>query len=575
MENHGRSKIDLVYIVSSVIIAITLAFSLVFTMMIYRLQEKSGQNVKLLLIQNQTIESLSRKVLQVNLLNSDTANPDREFNIYNLSLEIKSQLEVLTDSAEVMLAGGTLRFNREPESFHPIPAKYYEKVRKIKLLINAFVQVKSDLLKPGIHDRQARLELLTSIIGQLSVKNEAIHRDLKKISAKNARLFLVTVVVTTLLVVASFIILTSFTLHFLHGLRTVNGRMITRMQEFTTGKMDLTLRLNYQSQDEIGRLADGFDRFTASVQEVVAKTKSLNAVLQRTSENMMSLVEEISASTQEVTANVATVSNNASQQKEHTVSTAKTIQEQSESLREFLTTLPAIIEVARSTNATAKKGEETIQTALEKINLIFNVFDQNVQQVRELSTTTQEIHKVLEVIEQISQKTNLLSLNAAIEAARAGEAGSSFAVVADEIRALADQSRESTKQISGLVQRIQAQNQATMNSLAEGTSNVTQGRECMTESRHSVNQINEAVLNLESKISAMGSISQTQLELTDFVRENMREVISFAEDNASALEGISVSMDELNKSMAEINTSIQRLSSAASSLDESTHNLKT
>ncbi len=358
------------------------------------------------------------------------------------------------------------------------------------------------------------------------------------------------------------------------GLHQIGQGMMKTMQDFSRGNVDLTTRLDYGAEDESGKLAASFNQFIESIQTIVFQTKSLTETLQRISEHLSSLAQETSAATEEVTSNISSVATNAEQQREHTVNSAKTIQEQSLSLKEFLTALNESSNLARLTHTTAENSGKIIQSAIEKINLLFNIFDQNAHQVEALSGTIQEIDQVLEVITQIAEQTNLLALNAAIEAARAGDAGRGFAVVADEIKKLAEESGDATKQIAALVMRIQAENRTTVDSMHDGTKHVTSGREAMTESEKSLTTIVESVSNLEQRVASMSSLSQSQLERTDMVQSNMKEVISFAEDNASALEEIAASMEELNNSMTTVTSSIQEISTAAASLQEATRNMK-
>ncbi|MCK5241091.1 methyl-accepting chemotaxis protein [bacterium] len=343
------------------------------------------------------------------------------------------------------------------------------------------------------------------------------------------------------------------------------------------GAGDLKYIINVNTSDEIGLLARAFNNmnhFLGSIQTAIFRTKSLTETLRRISEHLLSLSEEISAATQEVTSNISSVATNAEQQREHTVNSAKTIKDQANSLKEFIISLDEARNLARITHSTAEDGGRIIQSAIKKINLLFTIFDQNVHQVSELSGTIQEIDQVLEVITQIAEQTNLLALNAAIEAARAGDAGRGFAVVADEIKKLAEESGDATKQIGALVQRIQIENRAAVESMTDGAKHVTSGRESMTESEKSLSTIVKSVSNLEQRVANMSTLSSSQLERTDTVQSNMREVIAFAEDNASALEEIASSMEELNNSMAEITSSIQEISSASSYLQEAIRKMK-
>lgn len=344
---------------------------------------------------------------------------------------------------------------------------------------------------------------------------------------------------------------------------------------FSNGTVDLNHRFTTKIKDvEFEHLLTSFNEFIEIFQKIIQQTRMLTNTLNISSEHLSSLSEEISAATVEVTANISTIASNAEQQKEHTVNSADTIEEQSASLKSFMTELDSAVQVARSSQVSSEASQVIISQAIDKMNILFSIFEQNVKQVQELSGTIAEIDQVLEVINNIADQTNLLALNAAIEAARAGDAGRGFAVVADEIRKLAEESGSATKQIATLVQRIQSQNKMAVDSMLEGSKEVDSGREAMTESEKSLSTLLTSVNNIEQKVSSMSSESKNQLSRTDIVRDSMKEVIAYAEDNASGLEEVAASMEELNNSMTDITSNIQEIGTAAATLEETIRNIE-
>jgi len=345
--------------------------------------------------------------------------------------------------------------------------------------------------------------------------------------------------------------------------------LIDYMEGFSSGKVDLSKRLTIKASGQLGRVVMSFNTFMENVQNIIRQTRMLTNTLNISSEHLSSLSEEISAATVEVTANISTIASNAEQQKEHTVNSADTIEEQAASLKSFMTELDGAVKVARSSQQTSGGSKTIISEAIDKMNILFSIFEQNVKQVQELSGTITEIDQVLEVINNIADQTNLLALNAAIEAARAGDAGRGFAVVADEIRKLAEESGSATQQIATLVQRIQSQNKMAVSSMLEGSNEVDSGREAMTESENSLKTLIDSVNNIELKVSNMSSESKNQISRTDVVQGSMKEVIAYAEDNASGLEEVAASMEELNNSMSDITSNIQEIGNAAATIEES------
>lgn len=360
----------------------------------------------------------------------------------------------------------------------------------------------------------------------------------------------------------------------LSNINEISRTLIEYMEGFAKGKVNLTQRLSVSKSSDMIHIVKSFNDFMENVQNIISQTKVLTNTLNISSEHLSSLSEEISAATVEVTASISTIASNAEQQKEHTVNSADTIEKQADSLKLFMTELDSAIGVARLSRQTSEGRKTIISEAIDKMNILFSIFEQNVKQVQELSGTIEEIDQVLEVINNIADQTNLLALNAAIEAARAGDAGRGFAVVADEIRKLAEESGSATQQIATLVQRIQSQNKMAVTSMTEGSHEVDSGREAMTESDNSLKLLIEAVNNIEQKVSAMASESKNQISRTDIVRKSMKEVISFAEDNASGLEEIAASMEELNNSMSDITSNIQEIGTATSTIEDAVKHME-
>lgn len=355
----------------------------------------------------------------------------------------------------------------------------------------------------------------------------------------------------------------------------ISSILIEFMEGFSSGSIDLSRRVSIKRSGELGCVIDSFNIFLENIQNIIRQTRMLTNTLNISSEHLSSLSEEISAATVEVTANISTIASNAEQQKEHTVTSADTIEQQAVSLKSFMKELDEAVQVARLSQETSGGSKTIISEAIDKMNILFSIFEQNVKQVQELSGTITEIDQVLEVINNIADQTNLLALNAAIEAARAGDAGRGFAVVADEIRKLAEESGSATQQIATLVQRIQSQNKVAVSSMMEGSKEVDSGREAMTESEVSLRTLIDSVNNIEQKVSGMSSESKAQLSRTDTVQSSMKEVIAFAEDNASGLEEVAASMEELNNSMSDITSNIQEIGNAASTIEDAIKNMKT
>lgn len=213
--------------------------------------------------------------------------------------------------------------------------------------------------------------------------------------------------------------------------------------------------------------------------------------------------------------------------------------------------------------------------------------DVATKQIRELDSHSQEIGKIVEVINDIADQTNLLALNAAIEAARAGEHGRGFAVVADEVRKLAERSSSETKAIGDLIERVSRAVDSTVATIESQQEEVRQGTELSGEAQAILNDINATALKSLEEIARLVDSSSRLRQASEEVENAIRDVISAAEANAESVEDMTERMEhvkrssenvaavseetaaaveEVSASTEEVNASVEEMSTSAQSL---------
>ncbi|WP_419865760.1 methyl-accepting chemotaxis protein [Bacillus dakarensis] len=267
---------------------------------------------------------------------------------------------------------------------------------------------------------------------------------------------------------------------------------------------------------------------------------------------MRDSIEQVSATSEEIASGATSQASDATE----TLEKVRSAAEQMEMMTSFTFEMKQNSDKA---NLASQHGLKSVDQSMQQIQMIEERVSETARVIQSLSEKSKDINHILSVIHDISNQTNLLALNAAIEAARAGEHGKGFAVVADEVRKLAEETSSSTKQIFEIITAVENESEQAGQSMAAMVSEVNVGMTVIEGNKDAFHEIREAISQLTERIMEVTI-------LTEKNADNMTDILKLVENIAAVTEESSAGTEQLSATMEEQNASVQQISSMASEL---------
>ena len=351
--------------------------------------------------------------------------------------------------------------------------------------------------------------------------------------------------------------------------RFSNGMLALAQQSDRVAQGLLRHELTFESDDEVGQLANSFREMTHGLRTLVAQLDSSATDVAATAEQLAASAQQVTASTQRVSSAAGAIADAAAQQ-------TRGVNIASEASSRVASRAVAVASHAEQARAaadvaqrTTRRGTVAAGEALQAMAEISAVTGAAVPAVVELGEKSQRIGEITDVIGSIARQTNLLALNAAIEASRAGEHGKGFAVVADEVRKLAAESARALEQIRRLAAEIRTSAVRTEEQILQASDRVTVGEAVIRASAEALTQIDREIVSARAAVDRIVDAADAQRGEAESLAHEIEALAAAAEANAATAQQVSAVVQEQTTAMSGVASSSQLLAQVADRLKAS------
>tara|TARA_Y100000589_G_scaffold207328_1_gene195510 strand:+ start:1889 stop:3850 length:1962 start_codon:yes stop_codon:yes gene_type:complete len=313
-----------------------------------------------------------------------------------------------------------------------------------------------------------------------------------------------------------------------------------RLNDIASGEGDLTQRVDESRKDELGQLAKGFNTFVSKIHSLI--------------KDVSTVATDVAAASGQMAATATEMADGMNDQSRRATEVAAAVEQMSSTVTHVAQMSSGAAQAADEAGAQAQTGGTTVTNTVEGIKAISTVVNESAKAIFELGKRGEQIGQIISVINDIADQTNLLALNAAIEAARAGEHGRGFAVVADEVRKLAERTTTATKEVAQSINAIQTETDTAVERMNEGTQRVEEGVHLAEEAGQSLNAIVEGSDKVARLIQSIAASSEEQSSTSQIISQNVDSINAVTRQSAEGAEQAAMAANQLSEKSEQLRT---------------------
>lgn len=307
---------------------------------------------------------------------------------------------------------------------------------------------------------------------------------------------------------------------------------------------DLAVRCGYDGKDETGQMVVAMNKMAENLTSIITNLRDISETVSTAAVQLESTAEQIASGMEKVASQTSTI--------------ATASEEMSATSCDIARNCQNAAGTSNSANTSALMSADIVKESISCMNRIADRVRGTANRMESLGNRSNQIGEIIGTIEDIADQTNLLALNAAIEAARAGEQGRGFAVVADEVRALAERTTRATREIGGMIKGIQLETKSAVAAMVEGVAEVEQGSEASTKSGMALQDILDKIHDISSQVQQIATAAEEQTATTSEITNNIQQVTDIVMATAHGADDTASAAAQLAKQSVMMQTLVQR-----------------